>query len=174
MNTAREDGHHFEGRIYVQPEKFIEPKKPRKQKVVKVEPVEKVIQPRVRRMAWEFSTVNMEEFIEMHDNVKALKIAIKQQVFDLIQNGYLDVLPIQIGYWSVIKKRFVKADGEKKHYDFIRLSVGYGSHCPSITLKYRGFFIAQSNHTINTGAGTILVPEGSYIIKLGNENIQTT
>lgn len=57
--------------------------------------------------------------------------------------------------------------GKKRDYDLIKFSHGYQKGSAWFICEYKGFFFAQSDHSVKYGNLVVHVSKGDIVIKLG-------
>lgn len=100
--------------------------------------------------------------------MKILKLSLKKLPFEVMVTGEKTSeyrLPTN---W--IMSRLLDKNGNKKHYDLVEFTNGYGNQRPSFICEYKDFYIINYGlHTepYSNGFHVGFIPHGTVEIKLG-------
>lgn len=97
---------------------------------------------------------------------RVLDLVLKKDPYDVMETGEKKREYRKDTPW--IRSRLLTKNGERRHYDYVRLSHGYKKDRRSFLVEYKGFERAMGNHTENYSNGlTVEIEYGDFIINLG-------
>ena len=95
----------------------------------------------------------------------SLKLTLHKKAFDVMVTGEKNIEYRNPSKW--IKSRLFNKDKQKKFYNFIEFTNGYGKDKPYFKAKYNNFYISNDiNKTYSNGL-KIIRKEDTYCIKIG-------
>lgn len=99
--------------------------------------------------------------------MKILRLTLKQKPFEAFLKGLKHNEYRKPCKWITSRLIDTKT-GNKKEYDIVLLTHGYGNDKPFISFTYYGFQVSKKNYTVKYENGlNVNVNKGFYNIKLG-------
>jgi hypothetical protein len=96
--------------------------------------------------------------------MKTLHLSLKKQPFDVMHTGEKNKEFRKDTPW--IRSRLLTKNGERKHYDVVKFTNGYGSDKPCFIAEYKGFEFTEGNYTYSNGL-KVVVTGMDFTINLG-------